>query len=199
MVELRAESEALSYKRAGLFSSQNYSVPYERINKDPIATRKIAWSWLIAIAVLGVAIAPAVVGLLNGSVSEREHDGAFGFAVMGAILIVIMAVQCVRQSHNLLIFLDERTGGNLFVLKASAPSRKEVQEFCEHIATQIGRIRYPSEMGSDQRISIYKKHLDFLLSEGVITGKEFSEISSRLSNRQPADVLHLIRSDSEAL
>lgn len=187
-VTLRDPYHIVVRERAGL-SVTHHTIPLDTINPNPIRIQDVRLAWAVASALM-ICLTGAV---LYGSFQpEGLHMGIFTIALMFGFLTTATVLKAIGEFRNLYVYTEPQTNRSLFVIHAKVPTAQAVETFVETLAQHITALRYPEGLSAQQRNEHHKKHVDFLLSEGVLTPEEHSAIMGRLEKKfRPAEVVKL--------
>ncbi len=187
-----AESK-IKIKHSSLTSSNEHTISYFRINPNPIHLKNFAWGWILAGLFAIVATYPAVNDIIIGNMPENGASGLYVFIILiGVMAPALFFTMAYRKTHDSLFFLDAQSSLSLFSISLKRPNQEDVRYFLDELGKKISLAIYPEELSLTQKLEIYKKHLDFLLNEGVLTESEFLNIISRITPAK-ADVLNIVK------
>ncbi len=193
-IELTVDSEVLQVKKSSIFSSESYKIPLERISKDPVLFRKITWSWLAAAVFIALLTIIPINNLIQGELTIDQTKSAKAFIVMGIIVVALFIIQCSRQSFHGLIYRDAGSDATLFYIHPSRPNRQAVNNFIDKLSSLIEKKYFSDDVPFHQKVGTYKKHLQFLLDEQVLTDSEVSNAIQRLENKtKGSSVIGLVK------
>ena len=172
-VQLRSNRE-LRVSRKSLFRADKFTYPLEHLNPSPYFLKSISIKWIfLCLLMLLMTGAGGVFSWQQADGGLAVLAGAFGF------ISLICFVQIIRNSPNYLFFTS-LTGGNIFTISPHKPSQKDVDFFIEELSERAKSIRYPENISFREKAPIYRKHLDFLLHEGVLQPSEHKAALDRL-------------------
>ncbi len=192
-IELHINKESLLVDRKGLSASDKINIPYYRISPDVLEIKRFEWWWIVAAGVALLGGTPALNEVLSSTPVSEEQKGLYGFMIFSCVILpVLFLTVAYQRSYNYLVFTDSKTGGSLFAIKPKSPSKIEVTAFVNELKARINSAIYPSDLTFEQKREIYKKHLDFLLNEGVLKEVEYDEVISRVF-RPVANVVELVK------
>lgn len=179
----------ISYK--ALFKSQSARISLDLINPNPVIFKKFnIKAFFMFVLCLLVSVA-SLFSYFQGSVSKNDFPVVLG--VVFFLFSLLALNSCIKSSVTATIFLHKATGSNLFALFPSKTERLEFDGFVSALIQRINSIRYPNDLGPEQKTEIYTKHIEYLLHEGVITNQEFTAILSRLGQvKKSADIIKLV-------
>lgn len=178
---------SLSEKR--LLRSTHVHFPLDQISPVPTFIREMPFGWIV---ISGVFIALTVVAFWGGFASR---DAGAWFAL---ILMTGISIGCIyntwKLSRNLLMYKSAATGNHIFAISRNSPSPQQVDEFVQKLKERIESFRSPKGMSQEELLDLYKKHLQYLLNEGVLLPEEYSTIESRLAaTSRRATVFEIVR------
>lgn len=160
------------------------------IDPKPISYKNISIRHLVATTILGLISVLFLAGYFTAN-----HEQAPIFLVLSLIVFIIFLFplkDLYISSKSLLIYTNRHNGANLFVISPNRPSKEAVTDFISKLKDRIESIRYPENISFDEKIEIYAKHLEFLLNEGVLTEKEYNDISKRALSKNNADIIKMV-------
>lgn len=187
------EDRELHFKTTSPFNKTSFVVSIDSLTPRPTEFKRVK---ILAIATFLASIVVFVVGMYF-MLTTSDAEG-LGKASLIAILfsgpIALASAFKVKGSYlNVLAFNDRRTMDALFTISPSAPSRKAVEDFVNALEARIKSIEYGSGYSRDGMLTIYARHLDYLLSEEVITSAEYENILDRTKNKKECNVVNLVK------
>jgi hypothetical protein len=183
--ELMVTSSSLSNKTS-------VTIPIDILTPRPIEYRHLK---VVAISIFIISTVLSLVSAYILSFSNISDD--VGVKALVALLVFgtfsfVSLVKLQGAYKNLLIYNDKRTNESIVFLSPNKPSKKAVDKFVDSLEEKIKSIVYGQNLNDTEMLVIYKKHLEFLLSEEVITEKEFDELLNRAKNKSDKKVVSLV-------
>jgi len=170
---------------------QEYTIEVGKLDLNPRRDRHQATSLLIGLlvflfAIVGLAWVAAIAQPETGR--REEIFGLIGFFFLPVILC---AVESIRQSHDLLVFLSA-SGEDSVIFFADSPTPDVCRAFLEKLKTEIQKHRGGHHANEDLAGQIRK--LAALRDEGLLSDEEFAKAKHRLIESglpaQPAGTAH---------
>jgi hypothetical protein len=183
------EKHEIAVEQVSLFRSVRASFSMDRVSPTPIHVRSIPIPWVITTAILMLLLSAAIIA----GWTQQNTGEQFGIIFLAGIVLAC-TYNTIKLSQNALHFKDSITGDVLFTISREKPSEKIVDDFIASLEAKINSYRTPISATSAEAIAIYKKHLDFLLENSVISHEEYENIVGRLSERrEKAKVFELVK------
>lgn len=191
-VALKDSHNIVVEQRLGLSVTQQ-TFPLDRINPDPVKVQSIRFRWVIVSLVMIILTVAAFLGSFQ---PDGPNPVGLTTAVILGFLTAVSIAKAIGEYRNLLVFTEPQTNRSLFTVQAGVPNKRMVENFVETLGRHIRAVRYPEGITAQQRIEHYKKHIQFLLDEGVLTANEHAAILARLDKKaKSADVVKLVPGD----
>lgn len=182
-------SNHLEFEHRRGLSKTCQQIPLDAIDPEPVLYRSVQWGWLFASVVLIAVTAFILAGYVT---NDGSNYAQLFFAGCFALLAVGVVYKTYFGFRSLYVYLDPATKGHLFSIRASGSGKADPLPFMDTLRKKINSIRYPDELAPNQKVNIYRKHLEFLRDEGVIRSDEHDSIVARLERKvRPADVVNL--------
>ncbi|QDV35798.1 hypothetical protein [Tautonia plasticadhaerens] len=167
-------------RTSGRFWKNEVTYPLDEINPEPARVRRVDRQWALASAFLGIFAAMFLLGALH---EELGHHAMLITGLAFALPAAYCAAKTVALARGALVYFQVQTHAPLFVLGASRPSREEVDRFVAAFAEAIRAVRYPREFSPAERLTHFRRHVEFLHLEDVISAVELAMILDRLERR----------------
>lgn len=183
----------LLVERRGILQTFDTPIALELIDPDPVTYKHIP-GFPLVLSVLFVLIVVALGVHSAFEVGEKAAAGQRGLAVAFSVLAASAIAFLYQGYANVFILKNINTGATVAAISISKPNSDEVLRFLAELSERIRAIRYPETMPLERRIEIYRRHLDFLLEEAVLSRDMYLKATAGLEERlKGADVIRIIQ------
>jgi len=186
-------NKKLKYSKKSLLQNHEYIIDISHIDPIPVGYRNIPKGQLTWAIVCGIfSIFFVAVSISHNEIGSGKHP-FLGMSVMLLIASATLFSIVHRKYVDLYIFRKRSDGSNLFAISKNKPSSKIVSNFISELENRIKSIRYDDQLTIEEKCEIYKKHLEFLYSEGVLSKESHEEALENVSKKgKKASVFNIV-------
>ena len=179
----------LAIEHKAMFRSSSISYPLQQVAPSLIHFRSIPIPWVVTTAIFSLFLLGSVI---DGWPTKGAGE-VFGFLLMLGITAACL-YNTIQLSQNVLHFKDASNGSVLFTIYRSKPSDAAVDSFLKELRTRIESFHTPHGANQEEAVSLYRRHLEYLLENGVLTKDEHGAVMKRLDERATKrKVVELVR------
>lgn len=169
-----------SMKVTSLFDGQGseFTVDVGQLTPQPSREKRSARQMIVGMVFFSaISFLFFLPGVLTGTATEARFV-FLGIAALFAIPLLLCWLQFKKQSYDVFLFPNQRTGGHI-AIHASVPDEPTVQAFIEKLQCEIRKHKtdFVQPLGSlaDQIRELAKLH-----AQGALTEDEFSKAKQAL-------------------
>ena len=174
-IALRENSSLQIEKRSGLKTIRK-ELPLTSLSPELVHTGVLSLRWM------GASAVTALLALAGGLTAYYfpSANGPFLFAGAAfALAAFVCASKAYRAYQGRYACLQAATGTEVISIGATPDGKR----FAASLRDAIESVRYDASLSDIRRSEQHKKHVEFLLGEGVLTPAEFSSIMSRMERK----------------
>ncbi|MCP4746717.1 MAG: hypothetical protein GY874_11350 [Desulfobacteraceae bacterium] len=160
-----------------LFRKEKYTVSLFELDHKPAIVHYKAYHWFSFAAIFSYFWLSYLASYIPVFEPYDTHGRLF-FIIPALICLVLYKV----KSYDFVSINYYQTKESALLLWKSNPSETEYELFFELLIEGIKNTQISPEMSEENKIDIYLKHLEFLVSEAVISETEAQEIMERIVN-----------------
>lgn len=192
-IELRIiENKRLVYSQKSLLRKQQYSINLDVLDPNPIAYRNVPSRPIGFGGVSGAMALLSLVGALTAKPSP-ELVGVYGSAIFFGVISAFCFFYAYRDYRDVYIFKNRNNGENILIVARESPSASDVDNFIRQLDKRVNSIRYDENTPYEVKADVYKKHLEFLRQENVLSEEMYSHCVTRVDEKlKKAAVIKLV-------
>jgi hypothetical protein len=192
-IEIRVvENKEVIFSQRSLLRNQQYSINLDVFHPKPIAFRSVPsrpLAWAVIFGGLGLLF---LASALFSSVSQ-DIFLLYTFAVIFGLVAASCLFSLYKNYRDVYIFKSRHNGENTLIIARGKPSEGEVNAFVDELERRIDSIKYDGNLSLEAKAEVYKKHLEFLFQEGVISQEVFSQCLASVEEKaKKAPVIKLV-------
>ena len=161
-----------------LFRKEKYTVSIFELDHKPVIVRYKAYHWF-GFATIFAYFWLTYLGSYIPIFEDSSAHGRLFFIIPTIICIVLYKV----KSYDLISINYYQTRDPALLLWENNPSDAAYENFIELLTEEIKNTQISPEISDEDKLQIYSKHIDFLVSEAIISETEAREIMERLINK----------------
>jgi hypothetical protein len=162
----------------GLFRSTEVHFGLGQIAPAPVHVRVLSVPWSVITAILFMLF---VAAMLAGWATQ-DAGAKFGVLFLFGLFLAC-ALNAWKLSRDDFLYKHCESGAFLFGISSRKPSRVEVDSFVDELKKRIEAFRTPQGLTAEESNALYQRHLQYLLSNGVLLPEEHDVILRRLTER----------------
>lgn len=156
-----------------------YQLDLVALKPKSIIRINIAWSWLLAAAVI-ILISYTALEILPQYIDVNLENYAFPIRLGSASLAVIFLILFVVTSCRERVFVASNTNFPLVRLLIGKPNRKAYNTFLRHLENRIKALSEHLQLNNQQQLAGELRMIRRLSKIGVISEKEYKRFKSKL-------------------
>ena len=172
-------------QRHGLKTVRN-QLPLTSVSPKIVHTRAFLSQWM------GACVG-AILLALAGVFAAYLYPPASAAILVAAAACVLGAFVCASKAYRAYqgryAWREAATGAEVISINATPEGKR----FAASLRYAIESVQHDASLSTLRRTEQHKKHVEFLLAEGVLTPTEFSSIMSRLDRKASLDRLARLR------
>ena len=185
-ISIALRENALEIEQRRGLKTVRKELPLTSVSPKIVHTRALSSQWM------GACVGAAVLALA-GVLAAYFYPSASAVILLAAAVCALGALVCGSRAYRAYqgryAWREAATGAEVISINATPDGRR----FAASLRDAIESVQRNASLGSLRRTEQHKKHVEFLLGEGVLTPTEFSSIMSRLDRKASLDSLGKLR------
>ena len=185
-VSVALRKTALEIEQRHGLKTVRKELPLTSVSPKIFHTRAFSTQWICAC--IGTTLLA-----LAGVFATYFYPPASAAILVAAAACVLGALVCASKAYRAYqgryAWREAATGAEVISINATPDGKR----FAASLRHAIESVQHDASLSSLRRTEQHKKHLEFLLGEGVLTPTEFSSIMSRLDRKASLDRLEKLR------
>ena len=185
-ISIALRENALEIEQRRGLKTVRKELPLTSVSPNIVHTRVLSRQWMCACA--GAAVL-ALAGVLTAYLYPPASAALLVAAAACVLGALVCATKAYRAYQGRFAWRETATGAEVISINATPDGKR----FAASLRHAIESVQHDASLCSLRRTEQHKKHVEFLLAEGVLTPTEFSSIMSRLDRKASLDRLGRIR------